>query len=69
MRGSEGDRARASERARGEGVGGGCPPSHVRRFFENLCMQTALSSTLNDIIIGVVYVRVHMYQSNYIPPF
>ena len=40
-----------SERG-GEGVGGGCPPPTVGRFFENFCMKTAFSSTLNDIIRG-----------------
>ena len=33
-----------------EGGGGrGCPPPTVGRFFENSCMKTAFSSTLNDI--------------------
>ena len=39
---------------RGEGVGGGYPSSHGREIFENLCMKTAFSRTLNAI--GVVYV-------------
>ena len=37
---------------RGEGVGGGFPPPTVGRFFEKLCMKTAFSSTLSDIIRG-----------------
>ena len=56
---------------RGEGVGGGCPPPTVGRFFENLCMKTAFSSTLNDIIGGGggSYVRWHVYKSLIYPPF
>ena len=37
---------------RGEGVGGSFPPPTVGRFFEKLCMKTAFSSTLSDIIRG-----------------
>ena len=64
MRGSEATEPERAERARG---GGGCPPPTVGRFFENLCMKMAVSSTLNDIIRGS-YVRWHMYQSHNIFP-
>ena len=37
---------------RGEGVGGGCPPSHGREIFEIMCMKTAFSCTVNVIIRG-----------------
>ena len=33
-------------------MGGGFPPSHGREIFENLCMKTAFSCTLNTIIRG-----------------
>ena len=33
MRGSEATEPERAERARGEGVGGGCPPSHGREIF------------------------------------
>ena len=56
MRGSEATEPERAERARGEGVGGGVPPPTVGRFFENSCMKTAFSSTLNDII--------HNWQNN-----
>ena len=53
MRGSEATEPERAERARGGGCGRG-PPSHGREIFvvENLCMKTAFSSTLNDIIRG-----------------
>ena len=56
-----------SDRAWG-GCGRGFPPPSVGRFFENLCMKTAFSSTLNDIIRGYI-VRWHMYQSHIYSPF
>ena len=38
---------------RGEGVGGGFPPPmHGREIFDNSCMKTAFSCTLNTIIRG-----------------
>ena len=37
---------------RGEGVGGGFPPYHGREIFENSCMKTAFSCTLNAINRG-----------------
>ena len=50
--------AKARERSdrAGEGVGGGGggggPSSHGREIFENSCMKTAFSCTLNAIIRG-----------------
>ena len=59
-----------SERSERGGGGGGCGRATVGRFFENLCMKTAFSSTLNYIIRGylceVAYVPI---PYNYIPPF
>ena len=37
---------------RGEGVGGGFPPSHGREIFQNLCLKTAFSCTLDTFIRG-----------------
>ena len=52
---------------RGEG---GVPPPTVGRFFENSCMKTAFSSTLNDIIGGGVVMWGGMYTNPlYIPLF
>ena len=38
---------------RGEGVGGGF---HGREIFQNLCLKTAFSCTLDTFIRGIVYV-------------
>ena len=45
---------------------GGIPRPTVGRFFENSCMKTAFSSTLNDIIRGVC--EVAYTNLLYIPP-
>ena len=39
----------------GCGRGGGVSPSHGREIFQNLCLKTAFSCTL-DPLLGVVYV-------------
>ena len=52
MRGSEATEPERAERARGGGCGRGVSPSHGREIFLNLCMKTAFSSTLSDIIRG-----------------
>ena len=51
MRGSEATEPERAERG-GRVWEGGVPPPTVGRFFENLCIKTAFSSTLNDIIRG-----------------
>ena len=52
----------AKAREQSDRAGGGCgrpwegvPPSHGREIFQNLCLKTAFSCTL-DPLLGVVYV-------------
>ena len=65
-RGSE-----ATERGKGVGGGGGgVPPSLSREMFENSCMKTLFSCTLNSIIRpkGVGFVKWHIYTNTLLPP-
>ena len=55
--------ARSFQRGGGggsKGAGGGFPPPMVGIFFENLCMKTTFSCTLNAIIRGLGYVKWHI---------
>ena len=55
-----------SDRA-GEGVRGGFPPSmHSREIFENWCMKTVFSCTLNAIIRGSLCTGIDWFLT---PPF
>ena len=50
-----GAKAREQSDRAGGGCGRGVSPSHGREIFQNLCLKTAFSCTL-DPLLGVVYV-------------
>ena len=62
VRGSE-----ATER--GEGVGGGFPPSDGRELFLNMCLKLAFSCTLDTIIRGSLCTGIDQFPTLFLLSF